>query len=69
MNPSKPAANFLQRKCDCDAATASMSGIREECDARRLQAKLAVGEPDDVYEQEADRVSHKFSIHLGLGER
>ena len=58
MNRSKPAANFLlQRKCDCNAVTASMSGICEECDARRLQTKLTVGEPDDVYEQEADRVA------------
>jgi hypothetical protein len=58
MNHSKPAANFLlQRKCDCGAATASTSGICEECDARRLQTKLTVGEPDDVYEQEADRIA------------
>jgi hypothetical protein len=58
MTRSKPAANFLlQRKCDCGAATASTSGICAECDARRLQTKLTVGEPDDVYEQEADRVA------------
>ena len=55
---SKPANGFLlQRKCDCGAATASFSGICNECDARRLQTKLTIGESNDVYEQKADRVA------------
>ena len=64
MNSSQPAANFLlQRKCNCDAATASTSGIREEYDAKRLQTKFTIGESDDIYEQEADQVSQTiFSI-------
>jgi hypothetical protein len=55
---SKTANGFLlQRKGNCGAATASPSGICSECDARRLQTKLTIGESNDVYEQEADRVA------------
>jgi hypothetical protein len=48
---------LLQRKCNCGAGTASLSGVCEECDAKRLQTKLTSGKSDDAYEREADRVA------------
>ena len=52
-------ASLLQRKCACGGAT-GMSGECEECSKKkrlRLQTKLKVNEPGDIYEQEADRIS------------
>jgi hypothetical protein len=37
----------------------SEMGTQRHGDRQRLQAKLVVGSPDDVYEQEADRVAEK----------
>jgi hypothetical protein len=55
---SKPAVGFLlQRKCDCGSPTASLSGACEECDVKRLQSKLTIGDPNDTYEREADGVA------------
>ena len=49
---------FLQRKCAC-GSTPGPSGECEECKRKRLalQTKLAVNQPGDQYEQEADRVA------------
>ena len=51
-------AGLLQRKCACGGA-AGMSGECQECGKKkmRLQAKLLINEPGDIYEQEADRVA------------
>src|SRR5262249_45314418 len=49
----------LQRKCACGKHTIA-GGECEECSKNkrlRLQSKLTVNEPGDVYEQEADRVA------------
>lgn len=53
----------LQRKCACGGS----AGITGECEActskkllgQRLQRKLAISEPGDQYEQEADRVAEQ----------
>jgi len=48
----------LQRKCACGGAPGSHGGMRNSANARRLalQRKLAINEPGDRYEQEADLV-------------
>jgi hypothetical protein len=54
-----PSNHSLQRKCSCGAT----SGPTGECEERSkknrlgLQTKLKVNEPEDVYEQEADRIA------------
>jgi hypothetical protein len=58
---SVPAIN-LQRKCTAcgQQPRADASGECEECNKNRLgglQTKLAVSQPGDLYEQEADRVA------------
>lgn len=53
----------VQMKCACGGA-AGVSGMCEECrDKERLglQPKLAVSEPGDSYEQEADRIADRVS--------
>ena len=47
---------ILQRKCAC-GGTPGPSGECAECKRKRLQSKLAVNQPGDQYEQEADRVA------------
>lgn len=47
----------LQRKCACGGTCASCAGKEEEM--RRIQTKLTIGSPHDVYEQEADRVAEQ----------
>src|SRR5438034_7391335 len=49
---------FLQPKCAC-GGTPGPTGECEECKRKRLalQTKLAVNQPGDQYEQEADRVA------------
>lgn len=69
---SAPAPSFtpvrpglLQRKCACDGSPRRMAGECAECQKRRLtrrresllQTKLAINEPGDRFEQEADRVA------------
>jgi hypothetical protein len=52
---------FLQRKCAC-GGSASLSGQCADCDKQKLlgiQTTLAVGDPDDAYEREADRVAQQ----------
>lgn len=48
----------LQRKCAC-GGNPGPSGECAECSKKRLslQAKLTIGQPNDPYEQEADRVA------------
>ena len=56
---SSNAGLLLQRKCAC-GGSAGLSGQCDECQAKKLlglQTKLAVGEPGDIYEQEADRIA------------
>ena len=53
----------LQRKCAC-GGSAGLSGECERCKTNKLlgkplQKKLAVSEPGDEYEQEADRVAEQ----------
>jgi len=45
----------IQRKCACGGTCASCAGKEDE--RRKIQAKLKIGQPGDVYEQEADRVA------------
>jgi len=47
---------LLQRKCACGNHTIA-GGECQECGKKRLQTKLQVNEPGDVYEQEADRIA------------
>ncbi len=52
---------LLQRKCAC-GGSAGLSGECEECGKKKMlgiQTKLAIGEPGDQYEQEADRVAEQ----------
>jgi Domain of unknown function (DUF4157) len=53
-----PPARNLQRKCAC-GGTPGPSGECAECKRKRLslQPKLAINQPGDRYEQEADRVA------------
>ena len=51
----------LQRKCACGGA-AGLGGQCANCDATNLllvQPRLSVGEPDDAFEREADRVAQQ----------
>ena len=60
-------SGILQRKCTCGGA----AGVSGECDAcgtkRRaaLQTKLRVSTPEDIYEQEADRVANSVLSKSG----
>lgn len=50
---------LLQRKCACGGSS-GLSGECEECRKKKMQGiqtKLAIGEPDDAYEREADRIA------------
>jgi Domain of unknown function (DUF4157) len=50
----------LQRKCACGSSASELSGECEECSKKKMlgmQSKLAISEPGDQYEQEADRVA------------
>lgn len=51
---------LLQRECACGSNAQGLTGECEECGQKRmlgLQTKLAVNEPGDKYEQEADRIA------------
>ncbi|KAG0089713.1 hypothetical protein BGZ92_004328 [Podila epicladia] len=53
---------LLQRKCACESPTSSLADECEECKSKKqlgLQKKLKIGEPGDVYEQEADHVANE----------
>lgn len=54
------ASGLLQRKCSSCGNHTVAGGECSECGKRkrlRLQTKLAVSEPGDIYEQEADRIA------------
>src|SRR5688572_33445346 len=58
---SHSSSLLLQRTCAC-GGSAGISGECEPCHSKRLlgkplQAKLRIGEADDEYEREADRVA------------
>jgi hypothetical protein len=56
-----PSAGILQRKCACGNHTAG-GGECGECSKNRLsglQTKLAISQPGDAYEREADRISEQ----------
>ncbi len=48
-------APAIQRKCNCGGSCESCAGKEDE--TGKIQTKLAIGSPDDEYEQEADRVA------------
>jgi hypothetical protein len=55
--------HLVQRQCSC-GKTASAGEQCEECKRKKqlgVQAKLALGRPNDVYEQEAERISDAVS--------
>ena len=59
-----PRSNLLQRQCAC-GGSAGMTGECETCAGKKflgkpLQRKLAISEPGDQYEQEADRVAEQM---------
>jgi hypothetical protein len=58
---SAGASPLLQRKCACGAGASGLTGECEECGKKklRLQTKLRINDPGDVYEQEADRVAEQ----------
>jgi hypothetical protein len=58
-----PRSNLLQRQCAC-GGSAGMTGECETCKGKKLlgkplQRNLAISEPGDQYEQEADRVAEQ----------
>ena len=60
-------SGISQRKCTCGGA-AGMSGECDECGRKRraaLQTKLRVSTPEDIYEQEADRVANSVLSKSG----
>ena len=52
---------MLQRKCAC-GGTVVAGGECAGCRKKRLQRKLAVNQPGDRFEQEADRMAD-FVVH------
>jgi hypothetical protein len=50
-------SGVLQRKCASCGNHTIAGGQCQECDRKKLQTKLQVNEPGDVYEQEADRIA------------
>ncbi len=61
----------LQRKCAC-GGSAGFSGECESCRSSKLlgkplQRKLAISEPGDRYEQEADRIADQVMASSGSG--
>lgn len=60
---SQSSGQVLQRKCACgrpgEIGGACADCRQKQCLGKPLQAKLWINEPDDVYEQEADRVAEQ----------
>jgi len=57
---TRPSARILQRKCACGGKVVA-GGECAECRKRRLQTKLAVNQPGDRLEQEADHMADSVS--------
>ena len=53
---TRAPARMLQRKCAC-GGTVAAGGECAECRNKRLQTKLAVNQPGDRFEHEADRMA------------
>jgi len=53
---TRPSARILQRKCACGGKVVA-GGECAECRKKRLQTKLAVNQPGDRLEQEADHMA------------
>ena len=53
---TRPSARILQRKCACGGKVVA-GGECAECRNKRLQTKLAVNQPGDRFEHEADRMA------------
>ena len=53
---TRAPGRMLQRKCAC-GGTVVTGGECAECRKKRLQTKLAVNQPGDRFEQEADRMA------------
>ena len=53
---TRAPARILQRKCVCGGTVVTGSECAE-CRKKRLQTKLAVNQPGDRFEQEADRMA------------
>lgn len=53
---TRPSTRILQRKCAC-GGTVVAGGECAECRKKRLQTKLAVNQPGDHLEQEADHMA------------
>ena len=64
---SNTSSAFIQRKCACGSKTASLTEECEECQQKKLQRhSLTVNEPNDRYEQEADRAANAIISGKGL---
>ena len=57
---TRPSARILQRKCACGGKVVA-GGECAECRKKRLQTKLAVNQPGDRLEQEADHMADSVS--------
>ena len=55
---TRAPARMLQRKCAC-GGTVAAGGECAECRNKRLQTKLAVNQPGDRFEHEADRMAEQ----------
>src|SRR5206468_8075486 len=58
---------LLQRKCACGGAL-DLTGECTECRKKKrfgLQTKLKINEPEDIYEQEADRIADQVMATRG----
>jgi hypothetical protein len=55
--PSLTTSGVLQRKCAACGNHTIAGGECQKCGRKRLQTKLQVNEPGDVYEQEADWIA------------
>jgi hypothetical protein len=64
--PTPMRSHLLQRKCAC-GGTPGPTGDCKACKKKRsgLQTKLAVNEPGDIYEQEADRIADQVTAASG----
>ena len=56
---TRAPSRMLQRKCAC-GGTVVTGGECAECRKKRLQTKLAVNQPGDRFEQEADRMAESI---------
>ena len=65
----------LQRKCGCGVGASSLTGECVHCSKKRLQTKLRINQPGDVYEQEVKRVAeqvltkHRQECHVVVSQQ